>query len=113
MRGKKAEIAALGCIGTPGDVKTVFFLQEMEQHHVTHAGIGAGIRKNIPRGRNEQNIGAFFIKLRLYRYTGLIFNIFDEKIEHIFERMGLNPQVITGSVTVGYRCRDPVDVQSE
>jgi len=48
MGGKKTKITALGCVGAPSDLQSVFDLQVVEQHHIPHAGIGARVREHIP-----------------------------------------------------------------
>ncbi len=85
----------------------------MEEHHVARAGVSAGIGKYIPGRGNEQNIGTFFIKLRLHPHTGNFLDVIDKKVEHIYKGMGLDTQMVAGAVTVGHRSCNPVNVQTQ
>ena len=85
----------------------------MEQYHVAHTCKGSGIGKNIARRGNEKDIRPLPVKTGLHLYAGNLFNVVGKEIEHILKRMGLNPEMISGSRAIGNRRCNPVDIQAE
>ena len=112
MRGKGAKIAAFGSVGAPGDIKAINFFQIMEKKQISHTGICARICEYVSGRCNKENVSAFFVKIWFHPNPGNFLKVIHEEIEHVLKCMGLNPQVVTGAITIGdWRC-NPVDVKA-
>ncbi len=85
----------------------------MKQHQIPHGGVSARIGKHITGWGNKKNVGAFFINVVIDLHAGNLFDVFYEEVEHVFEGVGLDSQVVSGAVAVGHRGGDPVDVQAD
>ena len=85
----------------------------MEQHEVTHEGIGTRVGKDIARRRDEKDFCALAIEGGFDFDTRDLLDLFNEEFDHVLEGMGLNAQVVAGHITIGNRGSNPVDVETE
>ena len=66
----------------------------MEKHQVAHEGVGARIGENVAGRSDEKDLGTLAVEGGLHPHPVDGFDFVDEEINHVLERMGLNPQVV-------------------
>merc|ERR1711879_927964 len=107
-RCEQTEVTAFRCIGGQGVVET----DVIEQHQVTHEGIDAGISKNVTGRSDEDYFMTLFVDGNVDAFTCDFFDIVNHEVNDVFESVRLDTKVVTCTVTVRNRLKDPVDVHT-
>jgi len=85
----------------------------LKKHQVSHHGIGPRVSECVARRSDKKNFSTFSVKGRIKFYPCDLFNVITEKIDHILECMGLNPQMVTCPEAICRRFKYPVYIQAE
>ena len=85
----------------------------MEKHQVAHESIGAGVCENVARRSDKEDLGPLAVESRLAPDPVYGLDFIDEKLDHVLEGVGLNPEVVSVIVAIGHGADDPVDVQAD
>ena len=109
VRGEQPEVAAVGSVGAPGVVEP----QLVEEEHVAHAGVDAGVGDEVARRRDEQDLGALLVDREVDPDAGGLLDVVDHELQRVHEAVRLDRQVVAGAEAVGHRLDDPVDVEPE
>jgi len=104
--GEEAEVAAFRGVRAPGVIQPDF----VEEHQITHEGVGAGVGKDVPRGGDEKYFRPFSVERRFHPNPIHRFDLIHEKLNHVLKGVRLNTEVIAIVKAVGRGAGDPVDV---
>ena len=106
---ERTEVATFRRISAPGIIQTDF----MEQHQITHQSVGAGIGEDVARWGDEKDLRTLAVEGRFDANAVDRFDFVHEELNHVFEGMRLNAEMVSSAIAIGHRPGDPVNVTAD
>ena len=100
VRGEEAEIAAFRGICAPGIIEAEF----VEEHHIPHAGEGAGVSEEIARRGYKEYLRALPVERSGLSLMPVMVSMSSTiALDAVHDRMGFEAEVVALHIAVGHR----------